>query len=73
MGATRCGINSTDLAPSHPRRNDPGVTVLEGVRAMTVVRAAVESAAAGGAPISVGDLVRASGGTDTEVAAIVGG
>ena len=62
-----------DLARAIRAGTDPGVTVLEGVRAMAVVRAAVESAAAGGAPISVGDLVRASGGTDTEVAAIVGG
>ena len=51
---------------------DPGVSVLDGLQALAVVEAAVQSAAAGGMPIDVASLVRDAGGTPDEIRAISG-
>ncbi len=60
-----------DLARALRDRVSPGVTVLEGLRAVAVVEAAVRSAAGRGAPIEIAQLVSEAGGTSAEIAAIV--
>ncbi len=48
------------------------VDVAAGLRAVSVVEAAVRSAASDGAPISIADLVRDSGGSDEEARLLAG-
>jgi predicted dehydrogenase len=48
------------------------VDVVEGLRAVAIVQAAVRSSAAGGAPVSIESLVRESGATDEETSVLLG-
>jgi predicted dehydrogenase len=61
-----------DLARAIRGGGSPGVSVLEGLRAMAVVRAAVQSAAGDGMAVLVKDLARSAGATHAEAGAIVG-
>lgn len=61
-----------DLARALGDGTSPGVSVLEGLRAVAVVEAAVISAADRGAPVDVAVLVREAGGTADEIGAITG-
>ena len=48
------------------------VDVVEGLRAVAIVQAAVRSSAAGGSPVSIESLVRGSGASDRETSVLLG-
>ena len=61
-------LDDLAAAVSDETQYTPGV--VDGLRAMIVVEAAVQSAAAGGMPVVIGELLRNAGATETEVAVL---
>ncbi len=62
-----------DLARALRADVSPGVTVLEGLRAVAVVEAAVRSAGDLGAPVDIARMMGEAGGTPEEIVALTGG
>ena len=60
-----------DLAAARSGDRSAGVSVIEGLRAVLVVEAAVQSAALGGAAVDVETVLRAAGATSAEVGALL--
>jgi predicted dehydrogenase len=62
-----------ELARAARQGTPMAVDVLAGLRAVAVVEASVRSARDDGAPVTIADLVRHSGGTDAEVSLMISG
>lgn len=62
-----------DLAGTVRHGTPPGVSIADGLRAMAVVIAAVDSARAVGAPVDIATLLRTAGATPGELDELVGG